>query len=55
MEEMRSVLPLACASAAEGRRSTAMELVMAEGKKIKGIAILVRTPYRDRAWESVRP
>ena len=44
MEEMRSLFPRDWASAAEGSSKTAMEFVMAEGKKIKGMAMLVRTP-----------
>ena len=32
-----------------------MELVMAEGNRMNGRAMLVRTPYTDRASELVRP
>ena len=43
-EEIRASLPSAWASATVGRRSTAMELVMADGNRIKGRAMLVSTP-----------
>ena len=55
MEEIRASLPSAWASATVGSRSTAMELVMAEGNRMKGRAMLVSTPYTDRASEFVRP
>ena len=38
-----------------GSRTTARELVTAEGKKIKGRAMPVRTPYRLRASEWLSP
>ncbi len=41
---MRSLFPSAWAWATSGSSSTAMELVMAEGKKINGMAMPVRTP-----------
>ena len=43
-EEMRSSFPSDWASATVGSRSTAMELVMAEGKRMKGRLIPVNTP-----------
>jgi hypothetical protein len=44
VREIRDWSPSAWASATVGSKSTAMELVMAEGKRIKGIAIPVSTP-----------
>ena len=41
---MRSRLPADWASATVGRSSTDMELVMADGKKMKGMAMPVSTP-----------
>lgn len=45
----------ACALAADGSKSTAMEFVRAEGNRIKGSAMLVSTPYMDNASLLVRP
>ena len=55
MEEMRPSLPSAWAWATVGSSRTAMELVMAEGNRMNGSAMLVSTPYMDRASELVRP
>ena len=38
---MRDSLPSAWASATVGRRRTAIELVMAEGKRIKGAGVII--------------
>ena len=48
-------LPAACASETVGSRTTARELVIADGKKIKGSAIPVSTPYVLRASALDRP
>lgn len=55
MVEMRLSSFSACALAADGSKSTAMEFVRAEGNRIKGSAMLVSTPYMDNASLLVRP
>lgn len=55
MVEMRLSSFSACALAADGSKSTAMEFVRAEGNSIKGSAMLVSTPYMDNASLLVRP
>ena len=53
--EMRPCSFMAWALAADGSKRTAMELVIADGNRINGSAILVSTPYTDNASLLVRP
>ena len=55
MVEMRPCSFIAWALAADGSKRTAMELVIADGNRINGSAILVSTPYTDNASLLVRP
>ena len=48
-------MPSAWASATVGSRSTAMELVMAEGNRMKGRGHAGQHAVADRASEFVRP
>ena len=54
MVEMRPCSFIAWALAADGSKRTAMELVIADGNRINGSAILVSTPYTDHASLLVR-
>ena len=55
MVEMRPCSFIAGALAADGSKRTAIELVIADGNRINGSAILVSTPYTDNASLLVRP
>ncbi len=47
--------PLASASATIGKSRTEMELVIAEGKRMRGRLMPVSTPYTPRASVLFRP
>ena len=53
--EIRSLFPADWAFATVGSRRTAIELVMAEGNRIKGMAIPVSTPYMEKASSLFNP
>ncbi len=50
-----SLLPFASASETMGRSSTEMELVMAEGNRIRGRLMPVSTPYTPSASALFKP